>query len=111
MIIICQESLYHSEFNSRQYISPVIENNLTQEDKRMFVYLWKCNPKYPKSRSRLANNGTAREYVEQVYRKNIHIHTCRNLYKAAPTCNQRQEEEILTNLCVIKDTSIPLEIE
>ena len=62
--------------------------NLTQEDKSLFAYLWKHDPKYPRSRSKGTNDDIAREYGEKLYCENIHDHTCYELYDPDPSCNQ-----------------------
>ena len=69
---IWYESLYYSGSKSRQYKCPTTWNNITQEDKRLFAYLWKNDPKHPNSKSKETYNGIAREYGERVYRENIH---------------------------------------
>ena len=54
----------------------------------MFAYLWRHDPKYPKSRNKGTNNGIAKEYGEKLYRENIHDHTFSDLYEKTPSFNQ-----------------------
>ena len=84
--IIWYESLYHSGAKSRY--TPEY-----QERVRFCSYTWSYIVNHSRNKIVRITYGVARENEEQIYRENMHYHTCRDIYKERQTyiyCNRNE---------------------
>ena len=98
MCIIWHESLYHSGAKSR-------DTPHYQADMRFFAYIWPYVRNQVRNRAAGTMDGVARETGEQVYRGNIHHHTCGDIYNDYPTCVHCKRRETVVDLRGVPPTS------
>ena len=65
---------------------------------RFFSYIWPGIKNNTRNRTVDTNGGIARETGDEVYRGNIHYHTCEDLYMKNPNCPKYKNREILVDL-------------